>query len=137
MQIKGVKWPDSEENCWADKKWYYFYKVTFYKKMLAWFKVGLISKCLYSDFNFFQKMNQTKSTWGFIVVKSNWFVRFFEKRLEKIILTHTRTVSNFVSPNLKLNKLYCHSGHESEVKRFNPRTRAHANIFELFCAFDS
>ena len=33
-----------------------------------------------------------------------------------MISTYARTLSNFVSTTLKLNKLYCHSGHESEVK---------------------
>ena len=37
-------------------------------------------------FNFFQKMNENKSTWGIIVVKSNLIVRFLEEsQLEKII----------------------------------------------------
>ena len=34
-------------------------------------KVQFISKCLFGVFNFFQKTNKSKSTWGFIVVKSN------------------------------------------------------------------
>ena len=34
-------------------------------------KRQLISKCLIGVFNFFQKTNKNKSTWGFIVVKSN------------------------------------------------------------------
>ena len=32
-------------------------------------KGQLISKCLFGVFNFLQKMNENKSTWGFIVVK--------------------------------------------------------------------
>ena len=42
-------------------------------------KGQLISKCLFSVFNFFQKMNENKSTLGIIVVKSNLFVRFLEE----------------------------------------------------------
>ena len=40
-------------------------------------KGQLISKCLFGVFKFFQKTNENKSTWGIIVVKSNFFVRFF------------------------------------------------------------
>ena len=32
-------------------------------------KGQIISKCLFGAFNFLQKMNENKSTWGFIVVK--------------------------------------------------------------------
>ena len=42
-------------------------------------KGQLISKCLFGVFNFFQKMNENKLTWGIIVVKSNSFVRFLEE----------------------------------------------------------
>ena len=42
-------------------------------------KGHLISKCLFGAFKFFQKMNENKSTWGIIVVKSNFFVRFLEE----------------------------------------------------------
>ena len=42
-------------------------------------KGQLISKCLIGAFNFFQKTNENKSTWGIIVVKSNSFVRFLEE----------------------------------------------------------
>jgi hypothetical protein len=38
------------------------------------FKGQLISKCLFGVFNFLQKMNKNKSTWGFIVK-----VAFFKK----------------------------------------------------------
>ena len=44
-------------------------------------KGQLISKCLFGVFNFFQKTNKNKSTWGIIVVKSNLFVRFLEETL--------------------------------------------------------
>ena len=39
----------------------------------------LISKCLFSVLNFFQKMNENRSTWGIIAVKSNSFVSFWKK----------------------------------------------------------
>ena len=42
-------------------------------------KGQLISKCLFGVFNFFQKTNKNKSTWGIKVVKSNYFVRFLEE----------------------------------------------------------
>ena len=42
-------------------------------------KGQLISKCLFGVFNYFQKTNKNKSTWGTIVVKSNSFVRFLEE----------------------------------------------------------
>ena len=42
-------------------------------------KGQLISKCLFSVFKLFQKTNENKSTWGIIVVKSNFFVRFLEE----------------------------------------------------------
>ena len=45
--------------------------------LLSSFKGHLISKCLFGVFNFSQKTNENKSTWGIIVVKSNFFVRFF------------------------------------------------------------
>ena len=51
-------------------------------------KGQLISKFLFGIFNFFQKSNENKSTWGIIVVKSNSFVRFLEETSdEKIIST--------------------------------------------------
>ena len=46
-------------------------------------KGQLILKCLFGVFNFFQKTNENKLTWGIIVVKSNSFVRssfFWRKR---------------------------------------------------------
>ena len=42
-------------------------------------KGQLISKCLFGVFNFFQKMNENKSSSGIIVVKSNSFVHFLEE----------------------------------------------------------
>ena len=42
-------------------------------------KGQLISKCLFGGFNFFQKTNENKSTWGIIVVKSNSSVHFLEE----------------------------------------------------------
>ena len=42
-------------------------------------KGQLISKCLFGVFNFIQKMNKNKSTWGITVVKSNLFVHFLEE----------------------------------------------------------
>ena len=41
----------------------------FFKKDIYALKGKLISKCLFGVFNFFQKTNENKSTWGFIVVK--------------------------------------------------------------------
>ena len=42
------------------------------------------SKCLFGVFNFSQKTNENKSTWGIIVLKSNFFVRFLgELRIPK------------------------------------------------------
>ena len=38
-------------------------------------KGHLISKCQFGVFNFSQKMNENKSTWGIIVLKSIFFVR--------------------------------------------------------------
>jgi len=40
-------------------------------------KGQLISKCLFGVFNFFQKTNEDKSTWGIKVVKPNSFIRVF------------------------------------------------------------
>ena len=42
-------------------------------------KGQLISKCLFGAFNFFQKTNENRSTWGIIVIKSNSFIRFLEE----------------------------------------------------------
>ena len=42
-------------------------------------KGQLISKWFFGVFDFFQKTNENKSTWGIIVVKSNSFVRFLEE----------------------------------------------------------
>ena len=42
-------------------------------------KGQLISKCLFGGFNFFQKTNKNKSTWGVIEVKSNLFFRYLEE----------------------------------------------------------
>ena len=42
------------------------------------YKCQLISKCLFGVFNFFQKTDENKSTWGILVVKSNSFVHFLE-----------------------------------------------------------
>ena len=44
-------------------------------------KGHLIWKCLFGVFKFFQNMNENKSTWGIIVVKSIFFVRFFLEEL--------------------------------------------------------
>ena len=44
-------------------------------------KGQLILKCLFGVFNFFQKINENKSTWVIIVVKSNSFVRFFGRNI--------------------------------------------------------
>ena len=53
-------------------------------KALLRTKGHLISKCLFSVFKLFQKTNEIKSTWGIIVVKSNFFVRFLgELRVPK------------------------------------------------------
>ena len=41
-------------------------------------KGQLFSKCLFGVFNFLQKTNENKSTWGIIVVKLNFFVLFLE-----------------------------------------------------------
>ena len=43
------------------------------------YKGQLISKLIFGVFKFFQKTNENKSTWGIIVVKSNFFVRFLEE----------------------------------------------------------
>ena len=53
--------------------------------LLEWtIKGQLISKCLFGVFNFSQKTNKNKSTWGITVFKSNFFVRFLgELRLAK------------------------------------------------------
>ena len=42
-------------------------------------KGQLISKCLFGVFDFSQKTNENKSTWGIIVVKSNFFIRILEE----------------------------------------------------------
>ena len=42
-------------------------------------KGQLILKFLFGVFNFFQKMNKHKSSWGIIVVKLNLFVRLLEE----------------------------------------------------------
>ena len=39
-------------------------------------KGQLILKCLFDVFNFSQKTNKNKSTWGIIVVKLNFFIHF-------------------------------------------------------------
>ena len=51
---------------------------------LEFTKSQLILKCLFSVFDFSQKTNENNSTWGIIVVKSNFFVRFLrELRMPK------------------------------------------------------
>ena len=42
-------------------------------------KGQLISKCLFGVFNFFQKNEQNKLTWGIILLKLNSFVHFLEE----------------------------------------------------------
>ena len=42
-------------------------------------KGQIISKCFFGVFDFLQKTNENKSTWGAIVVKLNSFVRFLEE----------------------------------------------------------
>ena len=42
-------------------------------------KGHLISKWFFGVFDFFKKLNENKSTWGIIVVKSNSFVHFLEE----------------------------------------------------------
>ena len=42
-------------------------------------KGQIISKCFFVVFDFLQKTNENKSTWGIILVKSNSFVRFLEE----------------------------------------------------------
>ena len=54
-----------------------------------------ISKWCFGVFDFFQKTNQNKSTWGIIVVKSNSFVHFLEessawKKTQRLCLTFTQ-----------------------------------------------
>ena len=53
--------------------------VIFYDNPLKNTKCQLISKCLFGVFNFIQKTNENKSTWGIIVVKSYSFVHFLEE----------------------------------------------------------
>ena len=53
-------------------------------------KGQLISKCLFGVFNFSQKTNENKSTWGIIIVKLIFFVRFSgELRIPKVLLKLT------------------------------------------------
>ena len=64
-------------------------------------KGKIISKCFFGVFDFLQKTNENKSTWGIIVVKSNSFVRFLEeiediKNPFKIIWPLTFTLWSFV-----------------------------------------
>ena len=47
--------------------------------MTAMPKGQIISKWFFGVFDFLQKTNENKSTWGIIVVKSNSFVRFLEE----------------------------------------------------------
>ena len=47
-------------------------------------KGQIISKWFFGVFGFLQKMNENKSTWGIIVVKSNSFIRFFLEEIEDI-----------------------------------------------------
>ena len=42
-------------------------------------KGQIISKWFFGVFDFLQKTNENKSTWGIIVVKSNSFVHFLEE----------------------------------------------------------
>ena len=42
-------------------------------------KGQIISKWFLGVFDFLQKMNENKSIWGIIVVKSNSFIRFLEE----------------------------------------------------------
>ena len=42
-------------------------------------KGQIMSKWLFGVFDFLQKTNENKSTWGIIVVKSNLFLRFLEE----------------------------------------------------------
>ena len=50
-------------------------------------KGRLVSKCLFDVFKFFKKTNESKSTRGIIVVKSNFLVRFFG--YQKVLLKLT------------------------------------------------
>ena len=97
-----------------DKTWgmwsYYVYFLGCFAVMPP--KGQKISKFLFGVFSFLQKTNETKSTWGIMVVKSNSFVRFLEETLswkklfricltfsdnENLIDSHVFLVSNFVA----------------------------------------
>ena len=46
----------------------------------SWSAKGrIISKWFFGVFDFLQKTNENKSTWGIMIVKSNFFVRFLEE----------------------------------------------------------
>ena len=57
----------------------YVIYLSFREFQLADTKGQLILKLLFCVFKFFQKTNKNKSTWGIIVVKLNFFVRFLEE----------------------------------------------------------
>ena len=82
IYFAAKKWWVVEENKTA---WKHLNRVLVWQKILAFLqklttspftKGQLISKCLFWYLQFFQKTNENNSTWGTIVVKSNFIVRF-------------------------------------------------------------
>ena len=79
-----AKWPKFS---YSEKSWVYWFGKLFWwrdqRKSTFWddvtFKCQLISKYLFGVFNFSQKTNENKSTWGITILKSNFFIRFFGK----------------------------------------------------------
>ena len=57
----------------------FFASLVFANYFLNSSKGQLISKSIFGVFKFFQKMNENKSTWGIIVVKSTSFAWFLEE----------------------------------------------------------
>ena len=75
-------------------------------KQMVLTKGQLISKFLFGVINFFQKTNKNKSTWVIIVVKSNFFVRFWKNwRYQKVLLKLTDLYQIFIGiiPTFAIN----------------------------------
>ena len=79
----GIIGEKMSKSVFVKKKEFCLCKVKTWSKILFQLilisKGHLFSKCLFGVFNFFHKMNKNKSTWGFIVVKLNWFICCLEE----------------------------------------------------------
>ena len=77
------------------KTFFPYFKILETNRVFDLPKGQLISKCLFGVFNFFQKMNKNKSTWGIVLCSKVEFIRSFFGRIHdlticfRVLLTFT------------------------------------------------